>query len=407
MAILKQISVAMRSNVLAKTLACCSLFASASALAEWNNELGIEGRWHWQSPADPAQYDANLSLDLLSEYFTSWDGGRQSLVFKPFVRLDQGDPARTHADLREAVWTYAADDWEFRAGVDKVFWGVTESNHLVDIINQTDALENPDGEAKLGQPMLKVSIERDWGTLDAFVMPWFRERAFIGREGRLRTQPRVDDSQSVIHAGLQERYPALALRWSQSIGDWDIGLSQFHGLSREPRFQPALDAGGNPVLAPHYDVIDQSGLDLQATKGDWLWKLESIYRSGQGKSYWAASGGFEYTLVGINDSAADLGMLLEVSYDSRGDTASSPSNHDVFVGLRWVANDEPGTEVLGGMQVDWEQGSRFFNIEASRRMGENWKASLQVRAWNHVAATDPVLAFSRDDYAELRLIRYF
>ncbi|MDD7885073.1 hypothetical protein [Flavivirga sp. 57AJ16] len=37
---------------------------------------------------------------------------------------------------------------------------MTESNHLVDIINQTDAVETFDGEEKLGQPMVQLS----WGT---------------------------------------------------------------------------------------------------------------------------------------------------------------------------------------------------------------------------------------------------
>ena len=42
-------------------------------------------------------------------------------------------------------------------GVRRVFWGVAESNHLVDVINQTDAIENPDQEDKLGQPMLNLA----------------------------------------------------------------------------------------------------------------------------------------------------------------------------------------------------------------------------------------------------------
>ena len=41
-------------------------------------------------------------------------------------------------------------------GAAKVFWGTAESRHLVDIINQTDAVEDIDEEDKLGQPMVKV-----------------------------------------------------------------------------------------------------------------------------------------------------------------------------------------------------------------------------------------------------------
>lgn len=392
--------------LLTTTLIAVGLSGAAQA-AEWNSEVGIEGRWHAQDALDAAQRDGGFSLHLQTEYYRSWDGGDQSFVFKPFVRIDQQDRERSHVDIREAVWTRAGDDWEVRVGIDKVYWGVTEAYHLVDIINQTDNLENPDGEEKLGQPMFKYSMERDWGTLDAYLMPWFRERAFAGQRGRLRTQPRVDADQARYDNDLEEHYPSLALRWSNSIGDWDLGVSHFHGTSRDPRFTPGTDSTGATVLIPHYDIIDQTSLDLQATIEDWLWKFEAAHRGGQGESYLAATGGFEYTLVGIADSDADLGILVELMWDDRGDRATTPFNHDVFLGLRWVANDEQSTEVLGGVMVDWENGSRFFNLEASRRLGDNWKASLQARAWGNVDTQDVSYAFRKDDYIEARLIRYF
>ena len=67
-----------------------------------------------------------------------------------------------------------------------MFWGVTELRHLVDIINQTDLVENLDGEQKLGQPMVQLTLLKDWGTLDFFAMPYFRERTFTGPDGRPR-----------------------------------------------------------------------------------------------------------------------------------------------------------------------------------------------------------------------------
>jgi hypothetical protein len=398
----------MRSNACVEAwLAGCLLILCAAAPATWDNEIAVQGRSFPQSAIDPAQRGHDLSLSLQTEYSTDWDQGRQEFLFKPFLRLDSADSARTHFDLREAVWIDAGDDWEVRLGIDKVYWGVTEVDHLVDIVNQTDLLENPDGEQKLGQPMLKYSAERDWGTLDLYLMPWFRERNFAGRHGRLRSQPRVDTGQARYDSPLKRHYPSLAIRWSDSIGPWDIGLSGFHGTSREPRLTPGLDAAGRPVLIPHYDTIDQLSLDLQATLGDWLWKLEAIHRGGQGQGYGALTGGFEYTQVGIAETRADLGLLAEFMLDGRGDSATTPFNHDVFAGLRWTANDEAGSELLTGVLLDWENGTRFYNLEASRRIGEDWKARLQVRIWQDVDARDISRAFARDDYVEAQLTRYF
>jgi len=131
---------------------------------------------------------------------------------------------------------------------------------------------------------------------------------------------------------------------------------------------------------------------LQATLGDWLWKLEALHRGGQGESYFAATGGFEYTYVGIAETASDIGLLTELMWDERGAAASTPFNRDVFIGVRWTANDEQSTELLGGITVDLSNQTRLFNLEASRRLGDAWKLSVQARLWSHVSANDPTAA---------------
>ena len=60
-----------------------------------------------------------------------------SFTFQPFIRIDQQDEERSHFDIRELAWLHVGNDWELRTGIRKVFWGVNESQHLVDIINQT------------------------------------------------------------------------------------------------------------------------------------------------------------------------------------------------------------------------------------------------------------------------------
>jgi hypothetical protein len=73
--------------------------------------------------------------------------------------------------VRELVWLKVSDTWELRAGTSKVFWGVAESQQLADNINQTDLVEDIDQEDKLGQPLVNLSLVRDWGNLDLFVLP--------------------------------------------------------------------------------------------------------------------------------------------------------------------------------------------------------------------------------------------
>ncbi|MCR4301164.1 MAG: hypothetical protein NUV51_06095 [Sulfuricaulis sp.] len=381
--------------------------ATFAMAGEWSGFVSLEHQGFFHLPLSPEQHRTYFSVVAQPEYYHRIAGTKDSFTFVPFVRADQHDPERSHADIRELTWIKVGEGHEWRLGIRKLFWGVTESQHLVDIINQTDLVENIDLEEKLGQPMVNFALIRDWGTLNAFVLPGFRERTFPGAEGRLRTSPRVDTEQASYESARQRRHIDYALRWSNSISGWDIGLSQFYGTSREPRLLPGVDGNGLPVLIPRYDLIHQSGLDVQLTEGSWLWKLEAIRRSGQGTTFSAATGGFEYTFTGVFGTVMDLGVIAEYLYDNRDSAAPTPFQNDVMVGLRLTANDVQSSELLVGVIDDRRSAARSFNLEASRRLGAHYKLSLELRAFTGAPATDPVFVWRRDDYLQLELARYF
>jgi hypothetical protein len=269
--------------------------------------VAAEPRVFPQDARFPDQDWFNASLAAELELRHEWDGRAKSLVVTPFLRLDRNDPERTHADVREAALRLMTDRYELLVGVSKVFWGVTESQHLVDIVNQTDLVENPDGEDKLGQLMVYLTLARSWGTLNLFALPGSRERTFPGRKGRLRTSALVDTDAAVFEAG--RWHTDFAARWSRTIGIVDLGVSHFYGTSREPQLVPENRSADEVRLVPHYDLINQTGLDAQVTIGQWLWKLEAIRRSGQAPQHVAVTGGFEYTLANVGGSGTDVGLL--------------------------------------------------------------------------------------------------
>ncbi len=383
------------------------LIPSLACAGEWTGYIEGQGRYFTQEALNPAQSDSTLSLAFEPEYYHAWDNDRQSFIFRPFLRWDSQDNNRTHADIRELLWTHVGDEWEVQAGIGKVFWGVTEARHLVDVINQTDLVENPDGEQKLGQPMIKLSFEKSWGVLDMFALPGFRERTFPGEEGRLRSHPRVGNDLASYESSAGNKRVDLALRWSHSLGDWDIGLAHFYGTNRNPLLQPVLNSANEIVLAPYYELIHQTSLDLQATKGDWLWKLEALYSRSDREDVFSYTGGFEYTFIGLGDSNMDLGVLAEYMYDERGDNAPIAFENDTFIGLRLTANDEQSSELLTGVIKDMDSSAWLYNLEASRRIGDAWKASAQIRLWINVPEDDPLYTISQDDYIEFNLARYF
>lgn len=371
---------------------------------EWSGKVSAQGRGFIESPLAPGPSDGDLSVSIEPLYYHEWVRRREYFQFEPFVRIDLNDENRTHLDIRELYWQKVGSNWELIAGLKHIYWGVTESQHLVDIINQTDQVESPDGEDKLGQPMVALTLIRDWGVLDLFALPLFRERTFPGVDGRLRGPLPVNSDTPVYQSGARWHHFDWAVRWTHTAGDYDIGISHFAGTSRLPRLLPV---GMNiSELVPHYDLMNRTSVDLQATKGDWLWKVEALTEESLGDRHQALVGGFERTFVGIK-GAADLGALVEYHYDSRGSNAPTPFENDWFAGGRLAFNDVSGSELLAGAIVDFADGGVALFVEANRRVGESYTLELEYRGAVNVPAGDPLYFISADDFFSIQLARHF
>ncbi|MGB1203225.1 MAG: hypothetical protein ACPG75_06640 [Alloalcanivorax venustensis] len=414
--------------------------ASTASAWEFRGETGVEGRYFTDGPGT-AGYWHNGSVYAKAELFHEWNDRDDQFVFIPFARQDEHDENRTHADIRELSWIHVADGWESRVGISKVFWGVTEGRHLVDIINQTDLVEQIDQEEKLGQPMINVSTVRDWGILDVFILPGFRERTFPGEDGRPSLAVPVDTDDPIYESGAEQKRVDAAIRWQFWMGDWQFGLSHFSGTTREPllalnTFQLSqaqlgafavtgqLPAGYKPRFIPVYEVIDQSGLEAQYVSGGWLWKLEVISRSGQGDRFTALDGGLEYTQVGIFESDLDLGWIVEYLWEDRDELLASPFEHDVLLGNRLTFNDIASTEVLWGVVWDPETEERAWSLETSRRIGDRFKVSLESRIYSNtgepptveqivgaslqeIPPETPLSIYGQEDNIQLEVVYYF
>lgn len=416
-----------------KQLLIASVLLSASVAQaadfEVSGYVGFEWREHFEegqfNDANNEQADRQLGLTAEPEMVWSLADGEHTIVFKPYVRIDSEDEERSHGDIREFSWMTYGDDWELTAGISKVYWGVTESQHLVDIINQTDFVEAPDGEDKLGQPMIKLSAIRDWGTVTGFVLPGFRERTFPGEEGRFRTALPMALSNAEYQAGEEDAHVDYALRWNHSIDSYDLGVSWFNGTSRDPIFQPIQFVAVAPgvfvptKLQPFYAQINQLGFDLQATLDSWLWKFEAIYRSYDDsvknsladlgvEDYSAATGGFEYTFYGPFETVWDWGVLAEYQYDSREDAQLAIAQNDAFVGSRIAFNDAASSEVLAGISQDLDsEGSQSVVVEFATRINEGIK--LNVDLFLLMSDDDENVSdqFKRDDYVQVSLNYYY
>ena len=387
--------------------------AIAPAPRHWTDRLqsdstfGLDSRWYAKKGLQQ-QAQSNFSASLLQEWYWQSANETDSFTFSPYFRIDQRDSERHLIDLRQAFWLRVGSGWELKLGVDQVFWGVTESQHLVDVINQTDLVDSIDGESKLGQPMLQYNLFGDWGTLQTFILPYFRERTFAGADGRLRLPLALLPDEALYQSDRKQQHVDWALRYAKQIDQLDLAWSYFQGTSREPGLVPLGNSG---FYTPYYPQMKQVGLEGQWIVDSWIWKLESIYRDYQQSPlghFYAATAGFEYSMVGVMDTDYDLGWLLEYQYDSRGLAATGPGQRDIFLGTRLAWNDEAGTELLFGFVQDLDDsGSRSGMLEASTRYNNNLRLRLDAWFFQTQRPDQPIWWFRRDDYIQLGIDYYF
>jgi hypothetical protein len=236
-------------------------------------------------------------------------------------------------------------------------------------------------------------------------LPYFRERTFAGIEGRPNqfTLP-VNTAVSRFESGNAEQHVDYALRIFVPLDIWELGVSFFDGTSRDPVFIPDMATG---TLIPYYLQMQQLGVDIQATTDDWLWKLEAIQRKWTAEDYVAATAGFEYTFVGVFDSATDIGWVVEYLYDNRGDTATTFFEHDTMMGLRFALNDEASTDALLGFIIDQDTSDTLISLEAHRRIGNNWKLTVEARFFNNIDNSSLLYPIHADDFMQIDMGYYF
>lgn len=370
---------------------------------EFNLEVGTEYSFFFKEGAYPGQKRHFPALSIQPEYFIESSNGLHAFTFTGFFRLDI-DKQRTHWDIREAYWLTYNNNWELSVGLKKIYWGTTESIHLVDIINQTDQVESFDGEEKLGQPMVHFSYMSGIGTFDGFAMPYFRKRQYPGEKGRLRTPLPIGNDDIRFESSTGQWHPDFALRWSNTFGPTDVGASYFWGTGREPLILVDAEQGTLDLV---YPVNHQSGVDVQLTLGRWLWKFEGIGRVNKFQDVFAFAGGLEYTFGNIKGSGIDIGLLSEYLFDSRDELTIGGMDNDIFVGSRIALNDVQSTEILVGGIFDLNRSTKIFSIEASRRFGQNWKGEIEARIFSNVSDTEFTYLIRDDSFAKVSLTRYF
>ena len=365
--------------------------------------VGVETRYFKNPPKWARQSTDNLqtSVEGFIEVFYPLNSSH-SITINPFFRKDGVDENRDLLDIREGYWLFESDPIEVLVGFNTVFWGVTESINLVDVINQTDTGDFS-GNQKLGQPMINLQFLPKYGTFSLYLLPYFRERSFSGSKGRFRGLTEIEKDNSEFESTESLHNLDVALRYSHYFANVDFGVSYFKGTSREPLIFPNKAAG----LFPYYGQINQIGLDFQYTYVDLLFKTEVIVRDGFSETYAAAVSGFEYTFYQTFDSDSDFSILIEYQHDGRSKNEPQIlSDQDIFVGYRITLNDVSDSSFQGGIIHDTSRYNSTTFLEYETRIYENFSFQVSVTEFSEAQTSDPSYIFDSDDFIQIKLTSY-
>lgn len=378
-------------------LAGIALMISSAPLRadEWEVSVGAEVRYF---PEDGLYETAGDRWALNMEFENHWVvlGDQEYPVIANLdaqLRHAGSDDDRQLADFSALNLSQFRDGWEWVIGMDKVFWGVAESQNIVNVINQVDIQASPDGKDRLGQLMGRLSVHSDeWGSWDILLMPLFQARDFSNMNGRLALPlPVMETDAYESHA--EKHHLDFASRWSHQWGDITTGLAYFSGTDREPELRVAVTNPNQPslVISPFYAQMKQVGFDAQWILGEWLLKAEAIYKDTDQQHYWASISGVEYTFGQIWESSYDLSWYLEYLHDDRQEQAPAGAlENDWMLASRLSFNDEASSSILVAVFNDVDSQETIVKSEASYRVTDN--LSLGLELW--VFDTGP--SYSRD-----------
>ncbi len=107
------------------------------------------------------------------------------------------------------------------------------------------------------------------------------------------------------------------------------------------------------------------------------------------------------------ESNADLGLILEYAWDSRGGDALNAFQNDLILGTRLALNDPEDTSVLVTGAIDTTDGGVALRLEAERRISERWKAQIESVGFVNQDRSGPTGAFADDSFVRLKLTYYF
>ncbi len=423
-----------RGTRLALAVAAATMLPAAQSVAQegvtFNGEVELSGRYYPQAGFLPGQTSQGLAPIVGGSLGARKRFDSGSAVFE-FSGLYNAETGEGYADIPRGYYQYFGDGYDFLVGSNIVYWGVSESHHVVDSVNQRYTIDQTVDYISLGQPMLNFNLSLGLNsTLSVYGLVYFRDRDQPNAETRFRSPILMSNNDAVYEEGNGRNLDfAARFRTSQNIlwGGVDFALSYFDGTNRAPSSMPnaCLTAGGrfigetacgnliigNPqsvFFVPYYSKLRRYGVEFVYSNGDLQLTFEGALSNAIGETYYSAIGGAQYSFGGIGPNGDTLVVVGEYLYDDR--SIIQPANiydDDVFLGFAYSGNDVAGTNVRGGVYYDVKKDAQIYTVSYSRRINDAIRLEVAGFSVNAAGTNDPLTVAQDDGFVEVSLSYFF
>jgi len=380
-------------------------------------EITFENRT-FESDNNNLTYDDNFALFTRGQ--VKFIEGNFTGALRAYARADSKDRERNHYVIEDAYGSYLfGEEGSFKilAGWKLFNWSALEAFHPADVVNS----KNFDGEIENLEKKGELTLETEFvvgdGTLNFYYWPRVENPIYPSTRARTGVNFGIEFRDPVWvngkDAGTNSKWqPQWGIRFNQTLGDMDFAL-QF--LDHFDRAHPLIgytfgtSVGGTEFpsnqndLRPHFYRVRELGGTLSYALGDYLIKVEGGYRKFEDE--------FK-TLVPITTTTFEranqedhgelaLGLENTFSIDSLDHEVTlifeatsifgankvarrrlSTFQRDALVALRYNFNDLMGAELFFSFIQDLEYtDERLYNLSFTRRLSDNWKYKVGVRAY--------------------------
>ncbi|QEW22487.1 hypothetical protein LA6_004712 [Marinibacterium anthonyi] len=377
----------------------------------------------------PGETEQGFAPIINGEFNTRTELDFGTVVFE-VSGLYNTETGEGYADIPRGYFQYFGEGWDVLVGSNIEYWGVSESTHVVDSINQRYVIDQTVDYISLGQPMVNLNLGVGFNsTLSLYGLLYFRDRAQPNAATRFRSPFLMSNADAVYEEG-NGRNLDFAARFRTSFsalgGGMDLAVSFFDGTNRAPSTLPnvcvlpggAFDRANCADLVyadlegvkaiPYYAKLRRYGLESVYSRGDLQLTFEAAVSQSLDETYYSTITGAQYSFGGIGPTGDTIVAVMEYLHDNRSIIQPlTIYDDDVFFGFAYSGNDVNGTAVRGGMYYDVNTDAKIYTASWSRRIGDALRLEVAGFSVNSGGTGDPIAFAQDDDFLQVSLAYFF